>query len=72
LRPQAAATSIAAGGAARARLLNGYQWARKSLPARSGHHQWAIAFAHETLSHCRSNGYATFITKTEELLADVR
>ena len=67
---EAAATTIEACGAARARALNGYQWAKTLLA--SGDHQRAIEMAEQTLAYCRTKGYTTFVTKTEELLAKFR
>lgn len=67
---QAAAAVIDACGAARARALNGYQWARTLLARDApGNRQRALAMAEETLGYCRAKGYTTFVTKTEELLA---
>jgi class 3 adenylate cyclase/tetratricopeptide (TPR) repeat protein len=67
---EAAAATIEACGAARARALNGYQWAKTLLV--SGDRQRAIEMAEETLAYCRTKGYTTFVTKTEEFLAEFR
>jgi len=67
---EAAAVTIDACGAARARALNGYQWARTLLARGApGDRQRAREIAEETLAYCTTKGYATFVTKTEELLA---
>jgi class 3 adenylate cyclase/tetratricopeptide (TPR) repeat protein len=67
---EAAAATIEACGAARARALNGYQWARTLLARDApGDRQRALNTAEETLTYCRTKGYTTFVTKTEELLA---
>ena len=67
---EAAAATIEACGAARPRALNGYQWARTFLARNApGDSQAALDKAEETLAYCRSKGYTTFVTKTEELLA---
>jgi DNA-binding SARP family transcriptional activator len=69
---EAAAVTIEACGAARARALNGYQWARTLLAQDApGNRQRAIEMAEETLTYCRTKGYTTFVTKTEELLATI-
>ncbi len=70
---QAAAVTIEACGAARARALNGYQWA-VTLLARDapGDRQQAADMLQETLAFCRTKGYATFEGKTEELLTTIR
>jgi class 3 adenylate cyclase len=69
---EAAAATIEACGAARARALNGYQWARTLLARDApGDRQRALEIAQETLAYCRAKGYATFVTKTEELLATI-
>jgi DNA-binding SARP family transcriptional activator/DNA polymerase III delta prime subunit len=69
---EAAAATIEACGAARARALNGYQWA-VTLLARDApdDRQRAAELAEETLAYCRTKGYTTFVTKTEELLATI-
>jgi hypothetical protein len=66
---EAAAATIEACGAARARAINGDQWAR-TLFARNapGDRQKARRIADETLTYCRTKGYTTFVEKTEELL----
>jgi class 3 adenylate cyclase len=70
---EAAAATIEACGAARARAFNGYQWARTLLARDApGDRQRALEIAHETLAYCQSKGYTTFVTKTEELLATIR
>jgi hypothetical protein len=67
---KAAAATIETNGAARARTLNGYQWARTLLARNApGDRHRALATAEETLRYCREKGYTTFVTKTEELLA---
>jgi hypothetical protein len=43
-----------------------------SHPKAPGDRQRAIDTAEETLAYCRAKGYATFVTKTEELLATLR
>jgi hypothetical protein len=70
---QAAAATIEACGAARARAFNGYQWAA-TLLARDGpgDRQRATEMVEETLLYCRTKGYATFTGKAEELLATIR
>jgi len=69
---EAAAATIDACGAARARALNGYQWAR-SLVARdgSGDRRHAMEIAEQTLEYSKTKGYATFVSKTEELLSRI-
>ena len=67
---QAAAATIDACGAARARALNGYQWARTLLTC--GDRRQAGELAEDTLAYCRRKGYTTFVTKTEELIEDLR
>lgn len=69
---EAAAATIEGCGAARARAINGDQWAR-SLLARDapGDRQRAVDLAEETLAYSKSKGYTTFVTKTEELLAGI-
>jgi tetratricopeptide (TPR) repeat protein len=67
---EAAAATIDACGAARARALNGYQWARTLLAY--GDRLRAAEMAEETLDYCESKGYTTFVTKTEELLTMLR
>jgi class 3 adenylate cyclase/tetratricopeptide (TPR) repeat protein len=67
---QAAAEIIDASGAARARAFNGYQWAVTLLAG--GDRQRPLEMLEETLAHCRTKGYASLTTKTEELLATVR
>jgi DNA-binding SARP family transcriptional activator len=70
---EAAAATIEACGAARARALNGYQWARTLLARDApGDRGRAVEMAEETLAYCRTKGYTTFVTKTEELLATIR
>jgi class 3 adenylate cyclase len=70
---EAAAATIEACGAARARALNGYQWARTLLARDApGDRQRATEMAEETLAYCRVKGYTTFVEKTEELLASIR
>jgi class 3 adenylate cyclase/tetratricopeptide (TPR) repeat protein len=70
---EAAAATIEASGAARARALNGDQWARTLLARNTaGDRQRALELAEGTLDYCRTKGYATLVTKTEELLADLR
>ena len=67
----AAATSAAC-GSARARGFNGYQWARTLLARNAaGDRRRAVALAEETLAYCVQKGYATFVTKTQELLATI-
>ncbi len=70
---EAAAATIEACGAARARALNGYQWAR-TLAASDGpgHRSRALQLAEETLAYSDAKGYTTFVTKTEELLNALR
>jgi tetratricopeptide (TPR) repeat protein len=66
----AAAATIEACGAARARAFNGYQWARTLLARDApGDRQRSAELAEETLAYCKTKGYTTFVTKTEELLA---
>jgi class 3 adenylate cyclase len=69
----AAARTIDACGAARARAFNGYQWAA-TLLARgdAGDHRRAVQLLEETLAYCHTKGYASLTTKTEELLAAVQ
>jgi class 3 adenylate cyclase len=69
---QMAAATIDACGAARARALNGHQWA-KSLLCRDapGDREQARRLAEDTLAYCRQKGYSTFVAKTEELLAAI-
>jgi hypothetical protein len=69
---EAAAATIVACGAARARALNGYQWA-VTLLARdhAGDRRRALGMAEETLAYCRAKGYATFTGLTEEVLAAI-
>jgi tetratricopeptide (TPR) repeat protein len=67
---EAAAATIEACGAARARALNGYQWARTIL-ARGNDLQRASVLAEETLAYCESKGYTTFVPRTEELLTTI-
>jgi tetratricopeptide (TPR) repeat protein len=70
---EAAAATIEDCGAARARALNGYQWPRTLLARDApGDRQRAVEMAEETLAYCRTKGYATFVTKTDELLATLR
>jgi hypothetical protein len=70
---QRAAATIESCGAARARALNGYQWARTFIARDApGDRQRATEMAEETLVYCRAKGYTTFVTKTEELLAELR
>jgi hypothetical protein len=65
-----AAATIEACGAARARALNGYQWARTLLVRNGpGDRARASELAEESLGYSRDKGYTTFVTKTEELLA---
>jgi class 3 adenylate cyclase len=70
---EAAARTIEACGAARARAFNGYQWAvallARSDPADDKH---AVQLLEETLTYCRRKGYLTLAAKTEELLATGR
>ena len=70
---EAAAATIEACGAARARAFNGYQWA-VTLLARDapGDRRRGIEMAQETLAYCRTKGYTTFVRKAEELLATTR
>jgi hypothetical protein len=69
---EAAAVIIEACGAARALALNGYQHS-VTLLARDapGDRRRVIEMAEETLAYCRTKGYATFVGKTEELLATI-
>jgi class 3 adenylate cyclase len=69
---EAAAETIEACGAARARAFNGYQWA-VTLLARDapGDRRRAAGMLEETLVYCRTKGYTTFTGWTEELLATV-
>jgi class 3 adenylate cyclase len=67
---EAVAATIDRCGAARARALNGYQWARTLLTRDApGDRQRARQLAVETLAYCQAKGYTTFVTKTDELLA---
>ena len=66
---QAAAATIEACGAARARALNGDQWARALLAA--GHRQAAADMAGQTLAYCREKRYTTFVNKVEEFLTTI-
>jgi len=69
---EAAALTIDNCEAARARALNGYQWARTLLSRNApGDRRRAIEIAHATLDYCRLKGYATFVDKTEELLTTI-
>jgi hypothetical protein len=70
---QAAAATIDACGAARARAFNGYQWAR-TLLARDvpDDRRRATELLEETLAYCRTKGYTTFVSKAEELLSGIR
>jgi len=67
---EAAAAAIDACGAARARALNGDQWARTLLVC--GENQRAIEQAEESLAYCRDKGYASLAAKTEEIVAGNR
>jgi hypothetical protein len=68
----AAAATIEACGAARARALNGYQWARTLLARGApGDRTRATEMAEESLAYCREKGYTTFVEKTEELLCSI-
>jgi class 3 adenylate cyclase len=70
---EAAAATIETCGAARARALNGYQWARTLLTRDApGDRQRAAEMLKETLAYCRTKGYATFVDKAEELLTMIR
>jgi class 3 adenylate cyclase len=66
---EAVAATIEACGAARARALNGYQWARTLLAL--GRRAAALDLAGETLEYCKAKGYTTFVSKTEEFLAAI-
>jgi hypothetical protein len=69
----AAAETIEACGAARARAFNGYQWAATLLArADAGDDERAVQCLEETLAYCRTKGYASLTTRTEELLATVQ
>jgi hypothetical protein len=70
---EAAAASIEACGASRARALNGYQWARTLLARDTrGDRERAMGLAEETLAYCTTKGYTTFVARTEELLSAIR
>jgi class 3 adenylate cyclase len=69
---EAAAAIIDRCGAARARALNGYQWARTLLTRDAIHdRRHAAEIARVTLVYCETKAYATFVTKTKDLLADI-
>jgi hypothetical protein len=69
---EAAAAVIEGCGAARARALNGYQWAL-TLHARGtlGERQRGHQLLEETLTYARAQGYATFEEKAEQALAEL-
>ena len=65
---EAAATAIEACGGARARALNGYQWARTLLARNApGDRRQATALLQETLEYSRTKGYTFLVEKCEEL-----
>ena len=70
---EAADGIIEACGAARARALNGYQWARTLLARDApGDRPQAAALLQETLEYSRTKGYTFLVEKCEELLTSTR
>jgi class 3 adenylate cyclase/tetratricopeptide (TPR) repeat protein len=69
---ESAAQTIESCGAARARALNGYQWAMALLARDApGDRKRAAEMLEETLTYCRTMGYVTFTAKAGELLATI-
>ena len=69
---EGAAATIDACGAARARALNGYQWAMTLLQRNApGDLKAAVARLEDTLAYCEARGYRTFERKAHALLSEI-